>query len=107
MTGGIDMAAMRDVSEGPGAGVSADEATELARRHLVQPWPYAGLIGTESRGYIGKGDGVYIWDGEGRRLLDGPGGMWCVNVGHRREELAAVMHDQAMELSYSSPWTTM
>ena len=33
--------------------------------------------------------------------------MWCVNVGHRREELARVMYDQAMELSYNTPWYTM
>jgi adenosylmethionine-8-amino-7-oxononanoate aminotransferase len=101
------MAAMRDVSDTFEVGLSAEEATELARRHLVQPWPYAGLIGTEARSFIGKGDGVYIWDGEGRRLIDGPAGMWCVNVGHRREELAAVMYDQAMALSYNTPWYTM
>ncbi len=33
--------------------------------------------------------------------------MWCINVGHRREELARVMYDQAMELSYNTPWYTM
>ena len=33
--------------------------------------------------------------------------MWCVNVGHRREELAEVMYDQAMALSYNTPWYTM
>ncbi len=33
--------------------------------------------------------------------------MWCVNVGHRREELAGVMYDQAMALSYNTPWYTM
>jgi adenosylmethionine-8-amino-7-oxononanoate aminotransferase len=102
------VAALRDVSENlTNASISPDEATELAQRHLVQPWPYAGLIGTEARTFIGKGDGIYIWDGEGRRLIDGPGGMWCINVGHRCEALAAVMYDQAMELSYNSPWITM
>jgi adenosylmethionine-8-amino-7-oxononanoate aminotransferase len=102
------MAAIRNVDGfAAAAPLSPDEALDAARRHLVQPWPYAGLIGTESRGYIGRGDGIYIWDGEGRPLIDGPGGMWCVNAGHRREELAAVLYEQAMELSYSSPWTTM
>ena len=39
------MAAMRDFS-GELAGesnLSPDEATDLAKRHLVQPWPFAGL----------------------------------------------------------------
>jgi adenosylmethionine-8-amino-7-oxononanoate aminotransferase len=104
-----NMAAVRDYPDGPPEDprITADEATDLARRHLVQPWPFAGLIGTEARSFIGKGDGVYIWDADGRRLLDGPAGMWCVNVGHRREELAAVMYDQAMALSYNTPWYTM
>ena len=103
------MAAMRDVSEvfAASGGLSPDEATDLARRHLVQPWPFAGSVGTEARSFIGRGDGIYIWDGEGRKLIDGPAGMWCINVGHRREELAAVMYDQAMALSYNTPWYTM
>jgi adenosylmethionine-8-amino-7-oxononanoate aminotransferase len=103
------MAAVRDYpdSHPQDSRITADEATDLARRHLVQPWPFAGLIGTEARSFIGKGDGVYIWDADGRRLLDGPAGMWCVNAGHRREELAAAMYDQAMALSYNTPWYTM
>lgn len=103
------MAAMRDAADtfAPDSRLSADRATDLARRHLVQPYPYAGSIGTEARGFVGSGDGVYVWDGEGRRLIDGPAGMWCVNVGHRREELAASLYDQAMGLSYNTPWYTM
>ena len=73
----------------------------------MQPWPYAGSIGTEARSLMQSGDGIYLIDGDGKRLIDGPAGMWCINVGHRREELARVMYDQAMELSYNTPWYTM
>ena len=69
-----------------------DDAVELAKRHLVQPWPFAGSVGTEARALIGEGEGIYITDGTGKRLIDGPAGMWCVNVGHRRKELAEVMY---------------
>ena len=69
--------------------------------------PYAGSIGSEARALIGSGDGIYIIDGDGKRLIDGPAGMWCVNAGHRREELARVMYEQAMRLSYNTPWYTM
>ena len=89
------------------AGVSGSAVLDAARRHLIQPWPYAGQIGDEARGLVGDGDGIYIRDAEGRRLIDGPAGMWCVNLGHRRRELAQVMFDQAMELSYNTPWYTM
>ena len=84
-----------------------DATVARAERHLMQPWPTAGQIGAEARSLIGSGDGIYIVDGDGHTLIDGPAGMWCVNVGHRREELARVMYDQAMKLPYNTPWYTM
>ena len=78
----------------------------LACDHLVQPWPTAGEIGAEARGGLVSGDGIYVIDGEGRKLIDGPAGMWCVNAGHRRPKLADALRDQAMALSYNSPWYT-
>ncbi len=100
------MAAIRDF-RGAAEDDAAAEAVELAKSHLVQPWPYAGSVGTEARTLVTSGDGIYLIDGDGKRLIDGPAGMWCINVGHRREELARVMYDQAMELSYNTPWYTM
>lgn len=98
------MAALRDMAE---SGSDANEVIDLAERHLVQPWPYAGSVGAEARPLIGEGDGITIVDGDGKRLIDGPAGMWCINVGHRREELARAMYDQAMQLCYNTPWYTM
>jgi adenosylmethionine-8-amino-7-oxononanoate aminotransferase len=100
------MAALRQPFETAMQGEIPD-AVEIAKRHLVQPWAMAGSIGTEARTLIGEGDGIYITDANGRRLIDGPAGMWCVNVGHRRRELAEVMYEQAMTLSYNTPWYTM
>jgi adenosylmethionine-8-amino-7-oxononanoate aminotransferase len=96
------MAAIRQMED-----AMSDDAVTLAEHHLVQPWPVAGSIGAEARTLIGEGDGIYITDGDGKRLIDGPAGMWCTNVGHRRKELAEVMYDQAMALSYNTPWYTM
>ncbi|MEM5491628.1 aminotransferase [Hoeflea sp. AS16] len=83
-----------------------ENATQDAVDHLIQPWPSAGSIGAESRGMLGVGEGVYVHDEKGRKLIDGPAGMWCTNVGHRNEALADVLKEQAMELSYNSPWYT-
>jgi adenosylmethionine-8-amino-7-oxononanoate aminotransferase len=74
--------------------------------NLVQPWPVAGSIGVARKDVMQEGDGVYVRDQSGRRLIDGPAGMWCTNVGHRNEELARVLYEQAMELSYNTPWYT-
>src|SRR5688572_19797783 len=99
------MAAVRDFGDAETSATA--DAVDLAKKHLVQPWPYAGSIGTEARSLMQGGDGIYLIDGDGKRLIDGPAGMWCLNLGHRREELARVMYDQAMELSYNTPWYTM
>jgi len=87
--------------------VLAEDMSQRAARHLIQPWSAAGRIGAESRTLVADGEGIYIRDAAGKRLIDGPAGMWCVNVGHRRAELAEVMRDQAMALSYNTPWYTM
>ena len=102
------MAAMREVrSTGAKDEEMALNPAELAFRHLVQPWPVAGSAGAEARALIGEGEGIFITDGDGKKLIDGPAGMWCVNLGHRREELARTMYEQAMRLSYNTPWYTM
>jgi adenosylmethionine-8-amino-7-oxononanoate aminotransferase len=99
------MAAKRE--ETIGLAEVAGNMVAKAQSHLVQPWPTAGEIGAEARSGILSGDGIYVTDSEGRRLIDGPAGMWCVNAGHRRQELADVLYEQAMALSYNSPWYTM
>ena len=104
------MAAAKELKTAETAVASAlagADAVAVAERHLVQPWPLAGEAGAEARMLVGEGDGIYITGPDGKRLIDGPAGMWCVNVGHRRRELAQVMYDQAMELSYNTPWYTM
>ena len=98
------MAAVRNVET-----MSATERLEFvetAREHLIQPWPVAGEIGAEARGGIVAGDGIYVTDIEGRRLIDGPAGMWCTNAGHACEPIARTLYQQAMTLSYNSPWYT-
>ncbi|CAN7340228.1 aminotransferase [Rhizobium sp. LjRoot30] len=86
----------------------APDAETMAKipNALVQPWPSAGAIGADRRGLLTSGEGIYVTDGHGRKLIDGPAGMWCVNVGHRNADLARVMQEQALELSYNSPWYT-
>jgi len=45
-------------------------------------------------------EGCYIFDGDGNRILDGMAGLWCVNVGYGRDELADVAADQMRELPF-------
>ncbi len=45
-------------------------------------------------------EGCYIYDGDGNRILDGMAGLWCVNIGYGRDELADVAADQMRELPF-------
>ncbi len=45
-------------------------------------------------------EGCYIHDGDGNRILDGMAGLWCVNIGYGRNELADVAADQMRELPF-------
>jgi putrescine---pyruvate transaminase len=47
-----------------------------------------------------QADGVWIWDANGNKLLDGMSGLWCVNVGYGRKELAEVARQQMLDLPY-------
>jgi adenosylmethionine-8-amino-7-oxononanoate aminotransferase len=49
---------------------------------------------------VAKGDGAWITDTDGNRYLDGMSGLWCVNVGYGREELAQAAYDQLRTLPY-------
>ena len=49
-----------------------------------------------------RGQGAYVWDAAGRRYLDGIGGLWCVNIGYGRQEMAQAIADQVVKLSYSN-----
>lgn len=55
--------------------------------------------GTPSRIVTG-GNGVYIEDRDGTRLLDAFAGLYCVNVGYGRTEIAEAIAEQARELAY-------
>lgn len=49
---------------------------------------------------MAKGDGVYIWDTDGNRYIDAAAGLWNINVGHGRKELAEVAKQQIEEIAY-------
>lgn len=54
---------------------------------------------------ITRGEGVRIYDDQGRSYLDGLSGLFVVQVGHGREELAAAAAKQAKELAFFPLWS--
>lgn len=49
---------------------------------------------------IVSGSGVFLQDAQGRQLLDGLAGLWCVNVGYGRAEIADAVAAQMRQLAY-------
>src|SRR5579862_1474204 len=45
--------------------------------------------------------GMHYTSADGRRILDGTAGLWCVNAGHARPEIAEAVHRQALSLDYA------
>ncbi|HYY11815.1 MAG TPA: aspartate aminotransferase family protein [Kineosporiaceae bacterium] len=80
--------------------------TDSARRHL---WMHFTRHSTYEDGgavpVIVKGEGAYIWDDQGRRYLDGLAGLFTVQVGHGRQELADAAAKQARELAFFPLWS--
>ncbi len=53
-----------------------------------------------------RGSGCYLEDESGNRYLDAIAGLWCVNAGYGRTELADAARQQMAELAYLSPMFT-
>jgi adenosylmethionine-8-amino-7-oxononanoate aminotransferase len=83
---------------------SADELQQLARDHL---WGHFSRLtpGVDGVTVIERGEGCYVWDHRGKRFLDGLAGLFTVQAGHGRTELAQAASKQASELAYFPIWT--
>ncbi len=72
----------------------------LDRRHHLQPFTDYKTLRAKGSRVITKAEGVYLWDSDGNKILDGMAGLWCVNVGYGRKDLAEVARAQMCELPY-------
>ena len=80
------------------------DIAELKRRdvahHLPPQQDWQAVEDMGGSRIIVRGEGCTIIDGDGFRLLDGMAGLWCVNVGYGRTELAEAAYNQMLELPY-------
>ena len=71
-----------------------------AAHHLHPFTDNRGLVDIGGPTVIERGEGCYLWDDQGHRYLDALAGLWCVNVGYGRKELADVAARQMQQLAY-------
>lgn len=68
--------------------------------HHIQPFSDNKELAQKGARIITKAQGCYIWDSLGNKILDGMAGLWCVNVGYGRDEIADAAANQMKELPY-------
>jgi len=69
-------------------------------RHFLHPFTDHRQIAERGTRVITRAEGVYIWEANGHKILDGMSGLWCVNLGYSRAELADAATRQLRELPY-------
>ncbi|HXV36588.1 MAG TPA: aminotransferase [Myxococcota bacterium] len=80
------------------------EAIQAQDNRFIHPWENLKNLGRNKRNVLTRAEGIYVYDSEGNRYIDGPAGMWCVNVGYGRREIADAVGRQLLEMPYDNPW---
>ncbi len=76
------------------------ELQALDAAHHMHPFTSDGELAKRGVRVMTRAKGVWLHDSEGNKIIDGMAGLWCVNVGYGREELAEAAARQMRELSY-------
>ncbi|QKW09839.1 aspartate aminotransferase family protein [Streptomyces sp. NA04227] len=83
-------------------------AAGLSQRAYDHLWMHFTRMSSYESGrvpVIVRGEGVHIWDEQGRKYLDGLAGLFVVQAGHGRRELAETAARQAGELAFFPVWS--
>jgi adenosylmethionine-8-amino-7-oxononanoate aminotransferase len=82
-----------------------DDLPASARDHLWLHFARHSAYTETDIPVIERGEGVYVYDTTGKRYLDGLAGLFAVQVGHGREELAQAAAEQTRKLAYFPLWS--
>ena len=66
----------------------------LDLEHHLHPFTDHKELKSQKPRIITRADGVFIYDNDGNRFLDAMSGLWCVNIGYGRKELALAAKKQ-------------
>jgi putrescine aminotransferase len=72
----------------------------LDTAHYLHPFTDFRDLGAKGARIVTRAEGVYLWDSDGHKTLDAMSGLWCVNVGYGRKELAEAAYKQMLELPF-------
>jgi putrescine aminotransferase len=72
----------------------------LDSAHFLHPFTDFKDMSARGSRIMTHAEGIYVWDSEGKKVLDAMSGLWCVNAGYARKELAEAAYQQMMTLPY-------
>lgn len=72
----------------------------LDEAHHLHPFTDHTDLHAHGTHVIQSAAGCFVTDETGRRLLDGLAGLWCVNVGYGRDEIADAVHRQMKAVAF-------
>ena len=84
----------------PSSSLTTEEIQALDSAHFLHPFTDFKDLASQGARVIDRGEGIFVWDSEGHKLCDAMSGLWCVNVGYGRRELADAAHQQMMKLPF-------
>ncbi len=87
--------------------VNASDAAALRADAAQHLWGHFTRLGGAAGDIpiIARGEGCHVFDVDGKRYLDGLSGLFTVQVGHGRRELADAAAEQASTLAYFPVWS--
>ena len=85
--------------------ISGEELEDLKQKASDHFWPHSkqteNMFGDAGVKMVTRARGVWVDDVDGNRWFDTLSGMWLVNIGHGREEIADAVYSQMKDISYS------
>lgn len=73
---------------------------EAGKRHIWHPLLQHSVLERQDPLVIKRAHGAYVVDADGREYLDAMSGLFCVNIGYGRKEVAEAVYRQMLELPY-------
>ncbi len=83
---------------------STTDQRKHAHHHVVPHFTKGAAWKSQMLGVIERGEGCYVFDTDGNRYLDGLAGLFCTNLGHGRQDLAAAAAKQMEKLGFYPTW---
>ncbi|MEH6549403.1 MAG: aminotransferase [Pseudomonadales bacterium] len=83
---------------------SSKTVWEMDRDHFIHPYTDFSTFHKDGSQIISQAAGSNVIDSDGKEYLDAIGGLWCVNIGHGRKEMADAIAQQVTQMQYFNPF---